>query len=417
MADLRKHSSTSNIIRLVLKKKSDGTAFTGLAYNTSGLRLSVICNNEAAGTTYVVGPGILDITTLGTWADPGANSIRFKEVSGTNHPGLYEIHILNSRFSVANAKSMVVTVTGVTDLLTADYEIALTGFDPFDAVALGLSRLDAAITTRMATFTLPGNFALLGINGSGHISRVSVVDLLTAIDTDGITAAALSAAAAAKIEAALLNEGDGQMLIDAIIQAIDAADIDTDILPGLVRDAILNRVLAGNHDTAGTVGKLLQNINTAAGTDLPADIAALNDLDAAGVRAAVGMASADLDAQLALLATAASIAALNDLDAAGVRAAVGLTSANLEALITACATAAKLLKYVQLLARGDAATKADNAAELAEINADGGSGAGGYDNETDAQEPIRNALAGGGGGGGTNVSVKQSSLTIKGSSS
>ena len=78
--------------------------------------------------------------------------------------------------------------------------------------------------------------------------------------TDAIGSAQLSAAAVAKVEAALLNEGDGQALIDAIVQAIDAADIDTDILPALIRDAILDRVLSGNHDTAGTVGKVLQEI-------------------------------------------------------------------------------------------------------------------------------------------------------------
>lgn len=86
---------------------------------------------------------------------------------------------------------------------------------------------------------------------------VSVSELAT----DVITAASLSSAAIAKFESALMNEGDGNAFIDALVQAIDAADIDTDILPGLVGGWILNRVLAGNHDTAGTVGKLLQNLD------------------------------------------------------------------------------------------------------------------------------------------------------------
>lgn len=50
---------------------------------------------------------------------------------------------------------------------------------------------------------------------------------------------------------------------------------------------------------------------------------------------------------------------------------------------------AKLLAYVQLLARKDAAITTDNATELAEINADGGSGAGSYAATTDSQEAIR----------------------------
>jgi hypothetical protein len=50
---------------------------------------------------------------------------------------------------------------------------------------------------------------------------------------------------------------------------------------------------------------------------------------------------------------------------------------------------AKLLKYAQLLARSDAAIATDNATELTAINADGGSGAGNFSNQTDSVEAIR----------------------------
>lgn len=53
------------------------------------------------------------------------------------------------------------------------------------------------------------------------------------------------------------------------------------------------------------------------------------------------------------------------------------------------ALASKLTAYVQLLARKDAAIATDNATEMGEINADGGSGAGAYANTTDALEAIR----------------------------
>ena len=53
------------------------------------------------------------------------------------------------------------------------------------------------------------------------------------------------------------------------------------------------------------------------------------------------------------------------------------------------ATAAKLLAYIQLLARSDAAIATDNAAELTEINADEGTGAGDFSNQTEAQEALR----------------------------
>lgn len=80
-------------------------------------------------------------------------------------------------------------------------------------------------------------------------------------------------------------------------------------------------------------------------TRVDAAISSRSSLDAAGVRSAVGLASANLDTQLDAIPTSAelttalaaaddavlaAIAALNNLSAAGVRAAVGLASANLD---------------------------------------------------------------------------------------
>ena len=55
----------------------------------------------------------------------------------------------------------------------------------------------------------------------------------------------------------------------------------------------------------------------------------------------------------------------------------------------AVALASKLKRYVQLLARKDAAIATDAATELGEINEDVASGAGAYANTTDAQEALR----------------------------
>lgn len=75
--------------------------------------------------------------------------------------------------------------------------------------------------------------------------------------------------------------------------------------------------------TAGT------NIVLAKGTG----VTGFTDLDAAGVRSAVGLASANLDTQIG------SISAGSGLDAAGVRAAIGLASANLDTQISTLSTA------------------------------------------------------------------------------
>lgn len=96
----------------------------------------------------------------------------------------------------------------------------------------------------------------------------------------------LTSAAIDAIEAALVNEGDATALLQAIGDKIaadltagdltavaiasavrtnltvelDRIDATFSSLPNSTRDAILDRVLSGNHDTDGTVGKLLQSL-------------------------------------------------------------------------------------------------------------------------------------------------------------
>jgi len=88
-----------------------------------------------------------------------------------------------------------------------------------------------------------------------------------------------------------------------------------------------DRVTVRFHDASGSEWQdLLVHIQTAAQThdttDAAVDAIASAALDAAGVRSAVGLASANLDTQIGLLATAAAVAALNDLSTADVNAQV-----------------------------------------------------------------------------------------------
>jgi hypothetical protein len=116
-----------------------------------------------------------------------------------------------------------------------------------------------------------------------------------------LSAAALAADAAqeiaAAVEVAILNEGDLSAVLEAIRVKIETSD--DDLTTSLIRDAILDRSLAGNHDTNGTVGKFLQNIDALVSSRM----ATFTPIDAAGVRSAVGLGSANLDTQLASIVT------------------------------------------------------------------------------------------------------------------
>lgn len=102
--------------------------------------------------------------------------------------------------------------------IPAPVNVYPTAADPGDAAGLGLSRLDAAVTTRMATFTLPTNFATLVIDANGRVDLskwigVAVnaliagrVDAIASVlGVDAVDATALAASAAAEIADKILG--------------------------------------------------------------------------------------------------------------------------------------------------------------------------------------------------------------------
>ena len=118
----------SIILRVKVQNSSvtTGAGLTGLTSASSGLLISTIADNEAAATVYTVaGSTIESITTLGTYAAPTATKCRFKEVDATNHPGVYELQIADARFNVASSKSLLVSLSGATNMAQCDALIPL----------------------------------------------------------------------------------------------------------------------------------------------------------------------------------------------------------------------------------------------------------------------------------------------------
>ena len=171
MKEQRKHSSTSNIHRVKLLDSSSttGAGLTGLTSASSGLIISTIADNEATATVYTQAAGNIEgITTLGTYAAPTASKCRFKEVDATNHPGVYEIQLLDARYSVSSAKRLVISITGATNLVETDLEIELVAYDPQDAVRMGQTALpNAAAGANGGLPTVNANNAVLVQSGTG----------------------------------------------------------------------------------------------------------------------------------------------------------------------------------------------------------------------------------------------------------
>ena len=137
----------SVILRVKLRNSSvsTGAGLTGLDNTSTGLIISTIADNEATATVYTVAAGNVEtITTLGTYAAPTAGKCRFREVDATNHPGVYEFQFADARLAVSNAKSLLVSAHGATNLAQCDGLVPLTDLDPYDTVRAGLTALPAA---------------------------------------------------------------------------------------------------------------------------------------------------------------------------------------------------------------------------------------------------------------------------------
>ena len=399
MDEYRKHSATSNIVRFVLRHSITGDGLTGLSNASSGLIIATITDNEAATTTYTVGSSNVEtITTLATYAAPTASKCRFKEVDATNHKGLYEFQFADARFSVSSARSLRITVTGATNLLTAHWRIALVQFDPFDTVRLGLTALpNAAAEASGGLPTLSAAQASNGtiqanvhrwLTGTPNALQSGRVDSYLGAVASGVIAAASFAANAldavwsttTRILTAATNitstggttvpqTGDSYARIGAPVGASVSADIagvqsDTDNIQTRLPAALVSGRMDSNMQAAANGVITAAVIATdaidadALATDAITEIqSGLSTLTAAGVRTAVGLASANLDTQLDALPTntelatalaaaddavLAAIAALNNLSQANIRTAVGLASANLDTQLDALPTNAEL---------------------------------------------------------------------------
>ena len=139
-------SPTSNIIRVKLmdSTSSTGAGLSGLTFSATGLKISTIQISEVSATTYTAaGSTIETITTIGTFSAPTATKCRFKEIDSTNMPGIYEIQIADARF--ASTTSLLISITGATNLAQQDFEVQCVNIAANVTQALG-----TAVTTATA---------------------------------------------------------------------------------------------------------------------------------------------------------------------------------------------------------------------------------------------------------------------------
>lgn len=179
--EILKRGATSNILRVFLQDSASttGAGKTALTSASSGLIISTIADLEATATTYTsAATNVETITTLGTFAAPTAGKCRFREVDATNFPGVYEIHIADARFNVANATQLLISIqcTGVAPVYV---EYQLVAVDLMDTVRFGLTALpNTAVTTN-------GSLITAG-TGTAQLSTTSGVALANTTQWNGV---------------------------------------------------------------------------------------------------------------------------------------------------------------------------------------------------------------------------------------
>lgn len=142
---------TSIILRVKIPdtSKTDNSGVTGITSTTTGLSISTIADNEASATVYTSAAShVQTITTLGTFAAPSASNCRFKEVDSTNHPGIYEIQLDNSRYNVSSSKSLLITIKSISasNVAQVDVLIPLVQLNPYsNSVKLTSDGVDAIV--------------------------------------------------------------------------------------------------------------------------------------------------------------------------------------------------------------------------------------------------------------------------------
>jgi hypothetical protein len=292
MKKLLKAGLTDQTIDVFIQDSTSttGAGKTGLAYNTASL--TCYYRKGAAGSATQL--------TLATQTVGGAHSDGgFVEIDATNMPGMYRLDLSDT--IVATAGTVSIMLKGATGMAPLPIELQLIAANLDDATRLGLSALPNAaaeasgglitrgtgtgqLTVASGAVTVgtnndktgyslsqsfPTNFASMAITAGGAITVGTNNDktgysLSQSFPTNF---ASMAITAGGALTVGTNNDKTGYSLAAG---AITAAVIATDAIDG---DAI----------AASAVSEITSGLST---------------LDAVGVRAAVGLASANLDTQL-----------------------------------------------------------------------------------------------------------------------
>jgi hypothetical protein len=270
----------SVVIRII--DSTDGTPELGVVFNSAGIDLQY--RREGAANVAITEVTLAALTTA--HADGG-----FLHIGN----GYYRLDLPDAACAAGVQGVLVHGI--VTGMVVIGCYVQLTAYDPYDTVRLGLTALpNVASGSAGALLTAGTGTAQLSVTGGvGNANVTAIVDAtITAakLATDAITAAKIAADAIAEIQAGLATAA-----ALATIQA-DTDNIQTRLPAALIGGRINAdaTAISGSNVAADAVAANIANLDATVSSRN-----AVAPLDAAGVRAAVGLATANLDTQIAAI--------------------------------------------------------------------------------------------------------------------
>lgn len=335
LLDIVKKGSTDRSVTIRIIDSATGVPETGVEHNSTGIDLWY--RREGAAKVSITEAALSALTDA--HSDGGIEHIG---------NGEYRLDLPDAAF--ATGANHVDVGGTVTDMIVIGGRVRLVNYDPEDTVRLGLTALPNAAAEAAGGLYTRGT-------GAGQINQAANGQVDTnAVSWAGAATATndVALATAPTNFAALAVESDG--MVHADVKEIEGSDATNQIRDSVVDDS--TRIDASALNTASAaVGSNGSGLTEAGGTGDQFTAIPWNAAWAAEVNAEVDTALADYDPPTR----------------------TELTS-DVNSILS------KLLKYVQLICRSDSAIATDNATELTAINANGGSGAGDYSNQTDSLE-------------------------------
>ena len=180
-----------------------GSGLTGLVYNTAGL------------TAYYIRPGGSAVSiSLVTQTPTGAfSSGGFVAVDGTNLPGLYRLDVPNAAIA-SGVNSAIIMLKGAANMAPVLMEVELTAYNPYDAVRLGLTGVNAGyqggyVWVDTVTGVAGTTSYVNGTADNPSNSLTNAYTLLTNLNMDSLYLRAGSAVTLAASSSTMLFDGEG----------------------------------------------------------------------------------------------------------------------------------------------------------------------------------------------------------------